>query len=336
MEPVNTSGLSGGLSTASLGEKENSLGNIVRELAGNKPEQRYDDDRQDDAANEISLTPVLAHTLPPALLAVRAGKIASHRLSKGQPSVSQATITQPKESRTEGLASGLSSARGVVDPTKTLSLFTAQANVASSSALEPSPLSAEFSSIASGTSMLAKTDTNRVTVRTVARTDGRGFEILSATGSVSGIPTTGSESLPKLSISGLAIQKDTREKRVREDGAGAAGLQTSLASRETALRPHGEQKMNRSSPSSFAAQSAEVPVKQPNGLTYRFTRWGAEHTVTVQGATGGNLLLQPSDSVVTQQLSEQWQSGHPQKWQLARDEGEERNPHQQQHEGEET
>ncbi|KAB7715302.1 MAG: type III secretion system needle length determinant, SpaN/EivJ family [Plesiomonas shigelloides] len=325
MEPVNTSGLSGGLSTASLGEKENSLDNVVRELASNKPEQRYDDDRQDDAANEISLTPVLAHTLPPALLAVRAGKIASHRLSKGQPSVSQATMTQPKESRTEGLASGLSSARGVVDPTKTLSLFTAQANVASSSALEPSPLSAEFSSIASGTSMLAKTDTNRVTVRTVARTDGRGFEILSA---------TGSESLPTLSISGLAIQKDTREKRVREDGAGAAGLQTSLASRETALRPHGEQKMNRSSPSSFAAQSAEVPVKQPNGLTYRFTRWGAEHTVTVQGTTGGNLLLQPSDSVVTQQLSEQWQSGHPQKWQLVRDEGEERNPHQQQHEDE--
>ncbi|MGL5727127.1 MAG: type III secretion system needle length determinant, SpaN/EivJ family [Plesiomonas sp.] len=325
MEPVNTSGLSGGLSTASLGEKENSLDNVVRELASNKPEQRYDDDRQDDAANEISLTPVLAHTLPPALLAVRAGKIASHRLSKGQPSVSQATMTQPKESRTEGLASGLSSARGVVDPTKTLSLFTAQANVASSSALEPSPLSAEFSSIASGTSMLAKTDTNRVTVRTVARTDGRGFEILSA---------TGSESLPTLSISGLAIQKDTREKRVREDGAGAAGLQTSLASRETALRPHGEQKMNRSSPSSFAAQSAEVPVKQPNGLTYRFTRWGAEHTVTVKGTTGGNLLLQPSDSVVTQQLSEQWQSGHPQKWQLVRDEGEERNPHQQQHEDE--
>lgn len=325
MEPVNTSGLSGGLSTASLGEKENSLDNVVRELASNKPEQRYDDDRQDDAANEISLTPVLAHSLPPALLAVRAGKIASHRLSKGQPSVSQATMTQPKESRTEGLASGLSSARGVVDPTKTLSLFTAQANVASSSALEPSPLSAEFSSIASGTSMLAKTDTNRVTVRTVARTDGRGFEILSA---------TGSESLPTLSISGLAIQKDTREKRVREDGAGAAGLQTSLASRETALRPYGEQKMNRSSPSSFAAQSAEVPVKQPNGLTYRFTRWGAEHTVTVQGTTGGNLLLQPSDSVVTQQLSEQWQSGHPQKWQLVRDEGEERNPHQQQHEDE--
>lgn len=327
MEPVNTSGLSGGLSTASLGEKENSLDNVVRELASNKPEQRYDDDRQDDAANEISLTPVLAHTLPPALLAVRAGKIASHRLSKGQPSVSQATMTQPKESRTEGLASGLSSARGVVDPTKTLSLFTAQANVASSSALESSPLSAESSSIASGTSMLAKTDTNRVTVRTVARTDGRGFEILS---------TTGSESLPTLSMSGLAIQKEAREKRVREDGAGSAGLQTSLVSRETALRQLGEQKMNMSSPSPFAAQGAEVPVKQPNGLTYRFTRWGAEHTVTVQGTTGANLLLQPSDSVVTQQLSEQWQSGHPQKWQLARDGGEERNPHQQQHEDEET
>lgn len=331
MEPVNTSGLAGGLSTASLGEKENSLDNVVRELAGNKPEQRYDDDRQDDSANEISLTPVMAHTLPPALLAVRAGKIASHRPSKGQPSVSQATMTQPDASSSEGLVRGLSSARGVADPAKTLSQLTAQANAASSSALEPSP-----SGIVSGSTALAKRDTDRVTVRTVPRTDGRGFEILSATGSVSGIPSTGSESLPTLSMSGLAIQNDAREKRVREDGAGSAGLQTSLASRETGLRQLGEQKMNMSSPSPFAAQGAEVPVKQPNGLTYRFTRWGAEHTVTVQGSTGGNLLLQPSDSVVTQQLSEQWQSGHPQKWQLARDGGEERNPHQQQHEDEET
>lgn len=327
MEPVNTSGLAGGLSTASLGEKENSLDNVVRELAGNKPEQRYDDDRQDDSANEISLTPVMAHTLPPALLAVRAGKIASHRPSKGQPSVSQATMTQPDASSSEGLVRGLSSARGVADPAKTLSQLIAQANATSSSALEPPSLSAQSSGIVSGSSALAKNDTDRVTVRTVPRTDGRGFEILS---------TTGSGSLPTLSMSGLAIQKDAREKRVREDGAGSAGLQTSLVSRETGLRQLGEQKMNMSSPSPFAAQGAEVPVKQPNGLTYRFTRWGAEHTVTVQGTTGGNLLLQPSDSVVTQQLSEQWQSGHPQKWQLARDGGEERNPHQQQHEDEET
>lgn len=327
MEPVNTSGLAGGLSTASLGEKENSLDNVVRELAGNKPEQRYDDDRQDDSANEISLTPVMAHTLPPALLAVRAGKIASHRPSKGQPSVSQATMTQPDASSSEGLVRGLSSARGVADPAKTLSQLIAQANATSPSALEPPSLSAQSSGIVSGSSALAKNDTDRVTVRTVPRTDGRGFEILS---------TTGSESLPTLSMSGLAIQKDAREKRVREDGAGSAGLQTSLASRETGLRQLGEQKMNMSSPSPFAAQGAEVPVKQPNGLTYRFTRWGAEHTVTVQGSSGGNLLLQPSDSVVTQQLSEQWQSGHPQKWQLARDGEEGRNPHQQQHEDEET
>ncbi|PJG60117.1 type III secretion system needle length determinant, SpaN/EivJ family [Aeromonas cavernicola] len=314
MEPVNTSGLSGWLSTSSLGEKENSLDNVMRELAGNNPEQRHDDDSQDDAANEISLTPVLAHTLPPALLAVRSGNIVSHRPSKGQPSVSQTTMTPLNASRTEGLTSGLSSARGVTEPAKTLSLLTAQVNAASSSG------------IVSGSSALAKTDTDRVTVRTVPRTDGRGFEILSA---------TGSESLPTLLMSGLAIQKYTRENRVREDGAGSAGLQTSLAGRKTTLHPVNEQKMNMSSPSPFAAQSAEMPVKQPNGLTYRFTRWGAEHTVTMQGAPGGNLLLQPSDSVVTQQLTEQWQSGHPQKWQLARDGGEERNPHQQQHEDEE-
>jgi hypothetical protein len=82
---------------------------------------------------------------------------------------------------------------------------------------------------------------------------------------------------------------------------------------------------------------ADAPMMQPSGLTYRFTRWGAEHAVTVQGPTSGALLLQPSDSLVTQQLSAQWQSGEPQRWQLARDGSEGREQrHQQQNEEDEA
>lgn len=326
MEAVSTSRLAGELSTASLGEEDHSLDNVVRKLAGKKV-----DDLQYDGADESSLMPIFAHTLPQPLLTLREGKKLIHRPSNDQPLVREITITQYDVSRTERLARRLSSARGVADSAKAPALQSAQINARSSSVLELSSLSAESSDIVSGHSALAKSDTDRVTVRALKRSDGRGVEIPSVMGSVSGMPITGSESLPS-----LVMQKDTREKRVREGGEGAAGLQTSLANRGTVLRELGEQKINMSSPSSFAAQGADVSVKQPNGLIYRFTRWGAEHTVTVQGATGGNLLLQPSDSVVTQQLSEQWQSGHPQKWQLARDGGEERNPHQQQYEDEET
>ncbi|KVT72953.1 type III secretion system needle length determinant, SpaN/EivJ family [Burkholderia ubonensis] len=56
-----------------------------------------------------------------------------------------------------------------------------------------------------------------------------------------------------------------------------------------------------------------------SGLTYRFSRWGGEHAVAVQAPVNGVLLLQPSDALVAQRLSEQWQSGNPQQWQLARD-----------------
>lgn len=70
------------------------------------------------------------------------------------------------------------------------------------------------------------------------------------------------------------------------------------------------------------------PGTLQSGLTYRFYSWGADHAVMVQGYAGGNLLLQPSDALVTQRLSEQWQSGNPQQWQLAGGEGEGREQQQ--------
>ncbi|WP_440029661.1 SpaN/EivJ family type III secretion system needle length determinant [Chromobacterium amazonense] len=84
-------------------------------------------------------------------------------------------------------------------------------------------------------------------------------------------------------------------------------------------------------------QTVSGPPTLQSGLTYRFSSWGGEHAVTVQGPAGGSLLLQPSDALVAQRLSEQWQSGNPQQWQLARDSGEGREQRQpQQHEEDEA
>ncbi|MGC3029870.1 type III secretion system needle length determinant, SpaN/EivJ family [Burkholderia sp. DN3021] len=80
---------------------------------------------------------------------------------------------------------------------------------------------------------------------------------------------------------------------------------------------------------SESAPAVDVPQ---SALTYRFSRWGGEHAVTVHAPANGVLLLQPSDALVAQRLSEQWQSGNPQQWQLARDGGdggEQRRPEQQ-------
>lgn len=83
----------------------------------------------------------------------------------------------------------------------------------------------------------------------------------------------------------------------------------------------------------LSAASAPEPA-QP-GLTYRFQRWGGEHAVNVQSQPGGVLSLQPSDSLVQQRLGEQWQSGNPQQWQMARDDGREQGRQQPQRDEEE-
>lgn len=84
-------------------------------------------------------------------------------------------------------------------------------------------------------------------------------------------------------------------------------------------------------------QMAVAPNTQQGGMTYRFSRWGADYTVSVQVQAGDTILLQPSDPLVAQKLNDQWQSGNPQKWQLAQDGGEGRGQrHQQEHEEDEA
>lgn len=58
-----------------------------------------------------------------------------------------------------------------------------------------------------------------------------------------------------------------------------------------------------------------------DGMTYRFRSWGNEHSVTVQGQADGSMLLQPSNTLVAHRLDQQWQSGNPQQWNLARENG---------------
>ena len=107
---------------------------------------------------------------------------------------------------------------------------------------------------------------------------------------------------------------------------------SAAAPRETApaARPRQEPSQAQPAPS---APSAPEPA-QP-GLTYRFQRWGGEHAVNVQSQPGGVLSLQPSDSLVQQRLGEQWQSGNPQQWQMARDDGREQGRQQPQRDEEE-
>lgn len=143
--------------------------------------------------------------------------------------------------------------------------------------------------------------------------------------------------LPVASATALAASRvEAHEKRARDEGT-VSILPVSQPVPFSSLRQRIEAQVAMSSHSPVTVPIADTPIMQPSGLTYRFTRWGAEHTVTIQGQTSGALLLQPSDPLVTQQLSAQWQSGDPQKWQLARDGSEGREQrHQQQNEEDEA
>ncbi|SUX55956.1 antigen presentation protein SpaN [Chromobacterium vaccinii] len=116
----------------------------------------------------------------------------------------------------------------------------------------------------------------------------------------------------------------------------AAGSQAlPLRPREAGPEPLLPSAKRKSAPAKPADAESEPA---PSGLSYRFQRWAGEHAVTIQtqaGATGLQLQLLPSDSLVQQRLSEQWQSGNPQQWSLGRDGGEKRQDPQPQAEQEE-
>lgn len=141
--------------------------------------------------------------------------------------------------------------------------------------------------------------------------------------------------IPATAVSDPATKRASEHKRFDEKDVSILPTSQPVPLTSPRVRIESSNMMLRQEP--VPMQTEVVPNVQQGGLTYRFSRWGADHTVSVQGQTGGTLVLQPSDTLVAQQLSDQWQSGNPQKWQLTPDGGEgRRQRHQQEHEEDES
>ncbi|HID7510677.1 TPA: type III secretion system needle length determinant, SpaN/EivJ family [Enterobacter hormaechei] len=297
MEPVIATTFPGRVPTSSQDEADNSLDNRARELARNKPRQRGDDKRQLDNSGALPLFPMQQLPLPPALAALR---------QKGH-SLKHVTLS----------GNALTSEASTTLLRKSKVTLKAQMPATDKSdAMQPISLGSRVAASLTGTIPLMK----------------GGMAVADSA------PRTQKQvNLPVASATEPAASRvKTHEKRACDEGT-VSILPVSQPVPFSSLRQRIEAQVAMSSYSPVTVSIADTPRMQPSGLTYRFTRWGAEHTVTIQGQTGGALLLQPSDPLVTQQLSAQWQSGDPQKWQLARDGSEGREQrHQQQNEEDEA
>jgi hypothetical protein len=79
--------------------------------------------------------------------------------------------------------------------------------------------------------------------------------------------------------------------------------------------------------SSLQQTKAQLPTTAApifmEATTYRFQRWGQDHSVNIQyhtSAQGAAVTLQPSDNLVQQRLAADWQTGDPQRWHLEQEE----------------
>jgi hypothetical protein len=307
MEPMIATALPGRVPTPSQDETDSSLDNRARELARNKPRQRRDDEQQNSGSGILPLFPLQSPPLPPALAALRQK---GHFL-KNDPLSGNAPMSGNAEMKGEAgtaLLRKLKMTPVAQTPTTEKSDAIQPTSLANSAVQAPS----------AGAIPLMKGDT----------TDVGGTSLLKQ------------QTIANLPVAGTAVPTSGRievhEKRPRDEGS-VSLPSVSQPVPLSSLRPRIEPQVAMSSHAPVTVPIADTPMIQPGGLTYRFTRWGAEHAVTVQGPTSGALLLQPSDSLVTQQLNAQWQSGDPQKWQLARDGSEGREQrHQQQNEEDEA
>lgn len=307
MEPMIATALPGRIPTPSPDETDSSLGNRARELARNEPHQRRDDERQHDGSGALPLFPMQPPPLPPAFAALRhKGHLIRNSLLSGNAPTSGNAETKENAATALLRKSKMTMvaqmpATDKTDSMQTISLASRTAQGSSAGAI---PLMKGNTADAGGTSSQKRLP--------VANLPGAG----------TAVPSPG--------------RMEVREKRTCDEGA-VSLPSVSQPVPFSSLRPRIETQLAMSSHAPMMVPIADAPMIQPSGLTYRFTRWGAEHAVTVQGQTSGALLLQPSDSLVTQQLSAQWQSGDPQKWQLARDGSEGRESrHQQQNEEDEA
>lgn len=297
MESISSTTTSGEMTSRLQNETGNSLDSLVHELARKKQQQRKKDEPQCEHADALPLLSLPPRPLPPALYALRRG---GHE--RGKLSLEHST----KPDKTD--------AEGGITTNHMYKTRAASSNLDKSHPLQTSALT--------GKSSVETPTPDTVHLTQVTDTD-------SSQGPRSGIVSSASVvSAPTL--------KEVGERKP-PDETGVSILPTSQPASLTSPRVRIESPniMPRQEP--VPMQTAEVSNSPQGGMTYRFSRWGADYRVNVQGQTGGTLLLQPSDTLVAQQLSDQWQSGNPQKWQLAQDGGEGRGQrHQQEHEEDEA
>lgn len=300
----------GGAPTTLPGEADNTLDSLARELARNKPRPRDEDERRRDVADEMPSSPPRQVPLPLALAALRRGEPGQDAAGTGGR---DRTPVLDKSGRWHKPG-----APGEAVAAKSRKVPTEASAMDKSHKVPALPLAGKA-----------------LGMDAVPLTQGEGLEQAPA-GEPAGAPVQAAAQLARRAgaarpapAAPTLVRTEAGERKPHHESA-TPPLLVSQPAPHIAPRGRGEpaavlQRHARHEPAPTQAVS-EPPTLQ-SGLTYRFSSWGAEHAVTVQGQAGGSLLLQPSDPLVAQRLSEQWQSGNPQQWQLARDGGEGREQH---------
>lgn len=303
MDTVIAIALPGRAPILSQDETKSTLDNRARELARHKPRQRRNDERQQEGGSALPLFPMQSLPLPPALAALRQ----KEHFLKNEHVSGNAPVSGNAEIKVDDSTALLRKSKMTLGAqTRPAEKYDAMLPIA----LENRALQG------ASAQAISLTEVEPTDIRKVFLQQRQPVAHLPVARTV--VPTSG--------------RREVQEKRTRDEGT-VVLPPVSQPAPLSSLRPRIEAQVAMSSHAPTTASVADAPMIQPSGLTYRFTRWGAEHTVTVQGQTSGVLMLQPSDLLVTQQLSAQWHTGNPQRWQLARDGSEGREPrHHQQNE----
>lgn len=302
MEAMTPIALPGGTPVTLPGEADDTLDSLARELARNKPQPRDEDERRRDVADEMPSSLPQQAPLPPVLATLR-------RAEAGKVEETSGRASRPGKPEGQGEAVTAKSRKVPVEPS----------TMDKSHQLPAPPLAGKVQGA------IPVPD-----AALLAQAEGLDQALAGEPASVPG-------PAPRRAVvtrSAPAAQVPTRaeaiERKPRHESA-TPPLLVSQPAPHAAPRGRAEPQVALQRHARHEAVPAPAVAESPtlqSGLTYRFSSWGAEHAVTVQGQTGGTLLLQPSDPLVAQRLGEQWQSGNPQQWQLARDGGEGREQHQ--------
>ncbi|WP_175743436.1 type III secretion system needle length determinant, SpaN/EivJ family [Burkholderia ambifaria] len=297
METLIPIALPGGGAMASSDDTDSLMDRLSRELAWREPQRRKEECDRESSAEARSWLPPLS----PALAALR-----------GNQSGQVAAAFKP-EGRSQPLPMGALPQGGGAGP-HSRSVCTLAELVRGKAAAKPGGLE-DKDGAQDGKHPAALPEAARVvTASMAAASGGQAFPA----GQIAAAPEQAA-----LASSESALPHSV-ERNPRPDALPLQGgpAQSTPSSRLTpSPSPQARQEAAPGMPRHARSARAHAVDAPQSGLTYRFSCWGGEHAVTVQAPVNGVLLLQPSDALVAQRLSEQWQSGNPQQWQLVRDDG---------------